>query len=260
MIFDKQIHKDDFRLRILVTNSCNKDCFHCLNDFQSKGDARFLDLDVARRVIQSYCLFMGDNAQVEISGGEPGIYPHLKEVVKYAKECNATVKLNTNGTALNQGIDEYVDIWHIGVTWDGSLLIDDIKRVNGQVQIVVTSNVMNYYILNAIEYYGYHNVPIKLFVDFFANGEEKKKIEEVIKNVIEWYPEFDIKTRFTGTQENRGGICEGCTRKCITLKALWLFPDGTVSPCPQKVILPEPFDEYIVKAAFYGHKLGEYNE
>ncbi|MFW6272886.1 MAG: hypothetical protein ACOC2U_03805 [bacterium] len=33
---DKQIHANEFKLRILVTNDCNKSCKFCLNDFQPK--------------------------------------------------------------------------------------------------------------------------------------------------------------------------------------------------------------------------------
>ncbi len=47
------------------------------------------------------------------------------------------------------------------------------------------------------------------------------------------YPGKTIKARYTGIQQNRGIGCTGCTNKCITLKALWLFPNGRTSTCPQ---------------------------
>lgn len=35
-VFDKRIHQDEFKLRLLLTNACNKNCVFCLNDFQDK--------------------------------------------------------------------------------------------------------------------------------------------------------------------------------------------------------------------------------
>ena len=47
-LFNKLIHQDEFRLRILMTDGCNKNCSFCLNDFQKKPEApRFVDQDVA---------------------------------------------------------------------------------------------------------------------------------------------------------------------------------------------------------------------
>lgn len=251
-IFDKQIHKDDFRLRILVTNGCNKQCKNCLNDFQSKpiNKIDFLDPIIAKDIIKPYCLFMGSKSQVEISGGEPGIYPHLKEVVSYAKGFNSFVKVNTNGTALNRGIDEFVDCWHIGVTGIQSDLVENIIKVNGQIQLVVTYDKIEE-VEYIVRYYSFYNIPIKLFVDFFSEGKEKEEIEKKIVTIINTYPNFNIKTRYTGVQENRGILCSGCNKKCITLKALWVFPSGKVSPCPQGIIKPQSFSN--IEDVFNGH-------
>ena len=251
---DKQIHKDDFRLRLLVTDGCNKGCYHCLNDFQLKPTNRpkFLDPTVAKEIIKTYCLFMGSKAQVEISGGEPGIYPHLKEILTYAKKFNAFVKVNTNVMALNWDIKELVDCWHVGVTEYNLFLSRDIKEVNGRAQIVVTDKNVGY-ARDMAALYGLDDVPVKLFVDFFAFGGLKRRLVKAILTAIDEYPSFDITTRFTGVQENRGAWCSGCDKKCITLKALWVFPDGKVSPCPQGVIPRKIFDPGDIELVRLGH-------
>lgn len=253
-LFDKQIHKDDFRLRLLVTDSCNKDCYHCLNDFQPKPTNRpkFLDPTVAKQIIKAYCLSTGSKAQVEISGGEPGIYPYLREILSYAKEFDAFVKMNTNGMAFAWDIEEFVDCWHIGVTKVDPSLIKKIVEVKGQVQFVVTSKTLNR-IRFIVEFYSDYRIPVKLFADFFAHGEEKKEIENTIAAVIGLYPKLNLTTRFTGVQENRGPWCDGCNKKCITLKALWVFPDGKVSPCPQGVIEPKTFHPGDIELTRLGH-------
>jgi len=249
MIFDKQIHKNDFRLRILVTNGCNKNCYHCLNDFQKKPISKpiFLNLNIAKHIIKDYCSIMKEKAQVEFSGGEPGIYPHLTELVSFTKKFKPFIKINTNGTALDLGIDSLVDCWHVGALYPDR---DTLKAINGQIQIVVTEK--NLEMLDKIvSYYGEYRIPIKLFTDFFSNKTEvlRKHIEEISQK----YPSYVIKSRYTGIQENKGKLCNGCTKKCITAKALWVFPDGTISPCPQR----ENRDGYIgasqIIEAYEGH-------
>ena len=131
-------------------------------------------------------------------------------------------------------------------------LVYDIIDVNGQAQLFVTHDKI-VDVEKIVKFYGNCDVPIKLFVDVFANGKEKQEIEASILKVIENNPDFTIKTRFVGVQENRGKLCEGCEKKCITLKALWVFPNGTVSPCPQGVIEPKEFTEDIIESTFKGH-------
>ena len=43
-LFDKQIHRNEFKLRLLMINACNRNCGFCLNDFQEKpnGNPLFL--------------------------------------------------------------------------------------------------------------------------------------------------------------------------------------------------------------------------
>ena len=249
-VFDKQIHKDDFRLRLLVTDGCNKNCYHCLNDFQPHpaDRIRLLNPTKAKRIIRDYCSTVGHKAQVEFSGGEPGIYPYLNHLVSYAKEHGAFVKVNTNGMAFNWGIENFVDCWHIGVTCFDKELAKKVNNVRGQVQIVVTTEILNR-IRYTVGQYGLHGIPVKLFVDFFAEGEDKRRIEQEITTIIENYPSFNITTRYTGIQENRGVLCHGCAKKCITLKALWVFPDGNVSPCPQGEVSRRAFDSSSIETA-----------
>jgi len=230
-MFYKQIHKDDFRLRLLVTNSCNKSCNHCLNDFQEKG-TDYLSPMIASRVIKDYCSFMEKRklkSQIEISGGEPGLYAFLDRIISYASNWNTSIKVNTNGLALKIGSKNLVDCWHIGVNSCEESLLYDIKKVRGQAQFVVTYDSLKS-LSDIVRFY--KDVPLKLFVDFFEEGQRKQAIENAIKQVA--YKYSNIKTRYTGVQENRGLLCVGCKRKCITLKALWVFPNGTMSLCPQR--------------------------
>lgn len=229
-MFDKQIHKDDFRLRLLLTNKCNKKCSHCLNDFQLKGND-FLSLGTAYIIISDYCSFMkkkGLEPRVEFSGGEPGLHPELHLMLRYAKKHDAFTKVNTNGLALKKEHLPFVDCWHVGVTECDRKLLHDIISIGGQAQYVVMYNDLNK--LHTIVNF-YKSVPLKVFVDFYSNLTEKADMNYLIRHIASTHP--NIKTRYTGIQENRGSLCKGCKKRCITLKALWVFPNGTMSLCPQ---------------------------
>jgi hypothetical protein len=74
---------------------------------------------------------------------------------------------------------------------------------------------------------------IKIFIDFFdvsSLQSEYTKIEKLSK-IDKWNK---LQFRYTGKQENRGPGCSGCIKNCVTLKAVWVFPDNTITPCPQK--------------------------
>lgn len=251
-MFDKQIHKNDFRLRLLLTNDCNRNCYHCLNDFQPKKPVHYLDFTVAKKVIYDYCVFMGRRAKIEFSGGEPGLHPKFKDMVLYAKQFLPTIKVNTNGTALKySNLFNIVNKWHVGAMYPYRYMM---KSINAQIQIVVTEK--NLAILDAIvSYYGEYRIPIKLFTDFFSN--KTSMLQKQIEIVSKKYPNYTIKSRYTGIQENRGKLCSDCNKKCITLKALWVFPDGTVSACPQKKKRSPYYGISQIIDAFKAHKIEE---
>jgi len=256
-VFNRDIHRDDFRLRVLLTNGCNKRCVNCLNDFQPKGSS-FIECTKLAPIISSYCNYMHSIKrvpQVEFSGGEPGLHPELINIARHAKKRGAFTKINTNGMAFfYRGIEKYIDCWHIGVTHLESWLLRMIKEVSGSIQFVVRTNNLKL-AKDVVEFYSYYGIPIKLFVDFFATPEKQVLIENFISAIAERYN--NITTRYTGVQENRGWICQECTKKCITLKALWVFTNSLVSPCPQGVISPEEFTKGVLHVAYKGHKFRE---
>lgn len=268
-IFDKNIHKDEFRLRLLVTDGCNKNCTFCLNDFMDKptGTPELLDTYNAISCIKAYSYFMRTLKKeipiITFSGGEPGIHPDLGIILDAAKTLKCVTKVVTNGTALYiPNVYKVVDCWHISVTGIDYDLVEYLNRnrnelENVQIQFVVTDYNM-YYTLYVVEFYVSRGFKIKLFVDFNSLPLYRSNIENRIKNAYKEYPNSVI-TRFTGVQENRGLACEECNKQCVTLKALWVFPDGGASTCPQGVVdkeYPSIYYEWveIIEAAYELHK------
>jgi len=257
-MFDKQIHRDEFRLRVLLTNRCNKKCSFCLNDFQPKDpklDANILDVSECIRAYGDLMSSLGQTSIVTFSGGEPGIYPCLEIALRESKRHCDVTKLVTNGTALKSTIKKYVDCFHVGVTsvdYEVRKFIKDDEAKKFVVQIVVTENASDNSLCSLIEYYyDLDSCKVKLFSDFFANDQES--LRKRINRIAKIFPK--ITSRFTGVQENRGKACMGCTEKCITLKALWFLPNNVLTTCPQGKLEPLKGDfDSIVRQAYELHK------
>jgi len=257
MLNNKLIHQDEFRLRVLLTNKCDKNCDFCLNDFQPKCPLYFADMIDVTDCIRAYGQFMrsiNETSIVTFSGGEPGIYPHLEAVLANARYRCDIVKVVTNGSAFYHD-SKYVDHWNIHVT-DRVPLSPYRNHVdNITIQIVVTEDMTYEDLFPLVDYYHSAGFLIKLFSEF--NSKHQQKIENLILEIYELYDREKICGRFTGVQVNRGHACENCKMKCVTLKALWYFPDGSSSTCPQgrgEMYDDDCWDETVEKA-YYAHKV-----
>jgi|GEM_PF-4250843 len=251
-MIDKNIHKDEFRLRILLTNECNKNCHFCLNDFQSKRPPQYVSPMDTVDCLRAYGTFMKSIKKpsiVTFSGGEPGLHPWLDFILRHARYYCDVVKVVTNGMALNPDRIHYVDCWHVGVTDKDERVIDFLQHSeNITVQIVVTEQRRHDDFTSLINYYHREDIKVKLFADFNSNDQEfmAEKVDSLVHHFSD-----GVLTRYTGKQTNRGPACKGCKKRCVTLKALWMFPDGSSSTCPQEVVAPfddDSWDETVEKA------------
>lgn len=236
MKIDKHIHENEFRLRVLLTNKCNQDCSFCLNDFQEKPyperHANPFDLSDCLRAYGQFMKSIEETSIVTFSGGEPGIYPFLEMVLAQAYRYCDIVKVSTNGTAFEPWHLPYVNRWNVHV-WEplpvNHLIYQYPDRVT--TQIVVTDDMHQEYLMELVAHYHRWGFLVKLFTDF--KSKNKQRLREMIEFISTVYQHDRICTRFTGVQVNRGKACEGCEKDCVTLKALWYFPDGSSSTCPQ---------------------------
>ena len=110
--------------RISLTDKCNLRCVYCMpedkvyennliNDTLSFNDYKFIINGLSQVGIK----------KIKFTGGEPLLYPHLIELIKYAHyECNIDdISITTNGIGLNEilaqghrllrGVDGALDGW-----------------------------------------------------------------------------------------------------------------------------------------------------
>lgn len=229
-MIDKQIHRDEIKLRLLLTNNCNRNCLHCLNDFQDKNPIRYLKKEIALNAIKYYCYCFKDKVplQVYLSGGEPTLHKDYLDILKYAKDLNCRTTLCTNGDNLEIEDLINVDCLHIG-TYEKN---ENPIKLKGDVQCVYSTK--NPYLNeDLIGYYLDHNIKVKIFADFF--NEDLTSYYSFMERIEKYFNNNKLLSfRYTGIQENRGLGCKGCKKRCVTLKGIWVFPDGGITPCPQK--------------------------
>lgn len=86
-------------LQIHVTKKCNLKCLHC---YSSSGpeETEMLDIEELKLAVRdAKALGFGF---VTLSGGEPFLYPHMKEIMAYAKSLGLRTGAVTNGMFLDK--------------------------------------------------------------------------------------------------------------------------------------------------------------
>lgn len=77
------------------TARCNLKCGFCFGPADDGGRTPNLDVDFWKRVMDGIC--RRGCIGIVVSGGEPTLYPHLKELLSYAKHLGLQTVLSTHG-------------------------------------------------------------------------------------------------------------------------------------------------------------------
>jgi len=89
-----------------ITNACNKSCDYCVVK-QWRNNPAFPDKITAIDVIAFLEKEMQPGDTVELTGGEPTLFPDLLLLLEWLKEHNAKVILRTNGCKLDRWRKEF---------------------------------------------------------------------------------------------------------------------------------------------------------
>jgi len=102
-----------------ITNRCNNNCLCCWNnspllgesgDEKRKEKAYELPFNLVKRTIREL-RDMGTKTLFFAGGGEPFIHPQIMEILRYVKECDMRVFINTNFTLIDRNrAKEIVDL------------------------------------------------------------------------------------------------------------------------------------------------------
>ncbi|MDP8225249.1 MAG: radical SAM protein [Candidatus Lernaella stagnicola] len=100
-------------LEIDPTNACNHSCVWCIDrQHREKNGAASLPLEVAKRAVAE-AREMGALSLVIKGGGEPLVYPHIAELMRFAKGIGFELGVITNG----ERIVDHADVLRKTCSW-----------------------------------------------------------------------------------------------------------------------------------------------
>lgn len=164
---------------IVLTEKCNLRCIYCFSDKTLVNQN--LDIDVLKRFVIEYTKFEQID-MVIITGGEPLLYPFLKELIIFLKPYTKYISLLTNGLLLNKNLLEFLSNNQIEL----NLSLDSIKtdyheKVRGKQKELLA-------MLDTIGQYKELNVVLNTSVS-------RENIDE-IDNLFEYAQERKFKSSF----------------------------------------------------------------
>lgn len=121
-------------LEIQLTSRCNLKCKHC---YQGEKKDEELPIDKLKKILKEFIDLQG--LRILLSGGEPLLYSHFKELNSFLKNYPAYTVLITNGTLLNKIPLTYItNIDEIQVSIDGMEKGHNILRGEGTFQKIIS--------------------------------------------------------------------------------------------------------------------------
>lgn len=103
------------RVNIILTHRCNLNCKHCYMNASYNVDEDFDKIFLSAKQLLS-TLFDGGVNEIMFTGGECTTFPHIVELVKYAKDIGfGKVDIFTNGMILNKELFDLVDACYLSI-------------------------------------------------------------------------------------------------------------------------------------------------
>lgn len=201
--------------RISLTDKCNLRCVYCMpedkvyennliNDTLSFNDYKFIINGLSQVGIK----------KIKFTGGEPLLYPHLIELIKYAHyECNIDdISITTNGIGLNEiayelkrsglksvniSLDSLKSYKYKSITRGGNLT-DVLKSINRclelgikvKINCVVIKRFNDDEVYDFIEMANYYPIDVR-FIELMPLGEGEYFYENGYFNISNFVNEID---------------------------------------------------------------------
>ena len=108
-------------LDIVLTKACNLRCIFCIS-YDSLDNVHWMDFDVYKRIARE--LFPTTLGIFICSGGEPLLYPHLREALQLARQHRTMATMTSNGMLLNQDVARWMvadqSLQELCISFDGA--------------------------------------------------------------------------------------------------------------------------------------------
>lgn len=135
--------KEIFHVQWHLLNSCNLKCKHC---YDWKENINTLSLGQMYKVVDDFVFFLKKadfNGEISLTGGEPTLFEHLPELIKYIKTRDVHIALFilSNGIFFSETLIELLQKYNVGVqvSLDGLQKTHDAIRGKGTYSKVVAT-------------------------------------------------------------------------------------------------------------------------
>jgi MoaA/NifB/PqqE/SkfB family radical SAM enzyme len=106
---------------IVLTKACNLKCVFCISYGSLTGE-RWMDFDLYRRIART--LFPTTYGLFICSGGEPLLYPHIRDALALARDYRTLVTMTSNGMLLDRETAEWMthdqSLHELCISFDGA--------------------------------------------------------------------------------------------------------------------------------------------
>ena len=117
-------------IHLYLTEICNLNCKMCFLK-QIKSEKKIINLDIIRKVVKELIYL---RPRYNLTGGEPFLYPEIKEIIKHIKTKGLYLSIVTNGTLIENFAETIVHsgVDKLSISIDGSpQKHDTIRRTPG---------------------------------------------------------------------------------------------------------------------------------
>ena len=223
--------------------------------------AKYLSFGSIEKIAKAYSAMLDSvenypgqlKRRVYLSGGEPTLHPAFGEIVFFLKrELNCELTLCTNGNnwsdLILQNVYSQIDHLHFSFGFlSGRKAVQYFEDILDKLENWKTHHDKKNIVVSMVTKEGHaFEESLEAMHDFqhsTGNGFTLKlwgdlrygsahPINEQYARLLMRYPDL-VHRGPVEHPVNRGPGCFGCDRTCPTLKAIWVRPNGTISPCPQ---------------------------
>lgn len=161
-----------------ITKPCNMKCKFCYATFEDMNIKRMSYFDALTVVTR---LNYAGVEKITFAGGEPLLFPHLAEVIKFSKHLGLTTSIITNGSLLTY---EWLEDLKDDLDWVG-LSIDSLSNKTNKKIGRVSKNPVDYYkIIRMVKYFNM-KLKINTVVNRFNQEESLQDFIEMV-NPLRW--------------------------------------------------------------------------
>ena len=198
----RTVHVKNDKFRIKTTNQCNMNCWFCHKEGIHTSKDVVLDQAFSDAILRFREVFN----RVHLTGGEPFLYPHLSEMLRFLSSAGYKISITTNGSIRLRDTDmklldllSYVNVsfhstepeYYNTLTGqdNGQFFVDRIrnniqeirKTVPVRINTVVGDNVQSQKLVNMIHFAQEMHCELKFVPELKVRLQAMRTIDELIK-------------------------------------------------------------------------------